>query len=539
MKKKAWFIYASLAGILGCGRPLAPQAPVTAMVIGPGNDIADVVARNPRCHEFLLETGEYTCGKGMCIYRNQVVIRRKSPTDEPGITETMQICGQGNTLDGLTWDADKADLRRSDPGTLAISGTKNIVRNCVFRNFRTSANGYKIIMIGRLLTNGEFTNTVADSNTIESCTFDNWGLRDEPHGSVKSSACIAVGWEQDKGKFTGTVIRKNLFVNGPYKQYGYNAAVKVFNSILLEDNIFYGGQECMEMKYGNSTIRGNIIHRFSGYNVLANRFGRNSLYENNTVYDVSPADPVSSAQGFMIWECGNTVFRNNLIYDCQTTGRIIGRETATPHNSVMEYLLIGNNSFINNKREIVFDNKNGSPKHLVITKNIFYDSTGASGPALLNVDTASLEYYADNLYYGVIQGAGDLAPVRMNPQFIDTAAQDFRPADHSPACGYGALPCRAPQDRNQDSTYDPGHYVVLYPTKDRWVFHIALVGLDIQPQRLEVDDPSGKVLVSRAAPEPGYKLFANIDLRASHGSDYIIKLITNKAVITKEVHLDY
>jgi hypothetical protein len=289
------------------------------------------------------------------------------------------------------------------------------------------------------------------------------------------------------------------------------------------------------MKYGNSTIRGNIIHHFSGYNILANRGGRNNLYENNTVYDVEPADSISSTQGFMIWECGNTVFRNNVVYDCQTTGRIPGRQTSG--NSLMEYLLIEHNSFINNKRGIHFDNKTGSPRHLIITRNIFYNSTGAPSWVLVNVDTSSLEYYADNLYDGAILEKWDLAPVKVYPQFRDTASQDFRLSDHSPACGYGAFPCND-IGKNADSTYDLAHYVVIYPTRDKWVFHVGLVGLDIQPESLEVDDLSGNSLVKRDSPEPGFKLFANIDLRSSHRQDYVIKLHTDRGGIAKSIHIE-
>jgi hypothetical protein len=516
--------------------------PRDSITIPPGDDITDFVGRHRRYNEFLLVTGEYPAGNGVCITRSHIVIRKKSPADQPRITEPMQIAGDDNVFDGLIWDADiNPDIRRSDPGTLTICGQRDTVRNCQFRNFRSTVNGNKILVIGRMMIEGNFTNTVADDNTIESCTFDNWGLRDEPKGSLKSSACIVVGREDDKGKFTGTRIRNNLFINGPYKQYGYNAACKVFNSVLVENNIFSGGQECMEMKFGNSTIRGNSIHHFSGYNVLANRGGRNSLYENNTVYDVEPIDSISRAQGFMIWECGNTVFRNNLVYDCQITGRIPGRET--PGNTLMEYLLIEHNSFINNKRGIVFEAKTGSPRHLVITRNIFYNSAGAAFRALENVDTASLDYFAGNIYDGPVQEIGDEAPVRVYPQFKDTASQDFRLSNQSPACGYGAFPCSTPAAPSATAPSpvppsDLSHYVVLYPTKDKWIVHIGLVGLDIHPLQLEVDDLSGNTLVRRGSPEPGYDLFANIDLGTSHLQDYLIKLHTDKGDITKTVHID-
>jgi hypothetical protein len=199
----------------------------------------------------------------------------------------------------------------------------------------------------------------------------------------------------------------------------------------------------------------------------------------------------------------------------------------------MEYLLIEHNSFINNKRGIVFEAKTGSPRHLTITRNIFYNSDGAAFRALENVDTASLDYFAGNVYDGTIQEIGDGAPVRVYPQFRDTAGQDFRLSDQSPACGYGAFPCSSPA-----APSDLSHYVVLYPTKDKWIFHIGLVGLDIHPQQLEVDDLSGNTLIRRGSPEPGYDLFANIDLGTSRLQDYLIKLHTDKGDITKAIHIE-
>lgn len=514
---------------------VSAQSPA-AILIPPGTDIVDFIAGHRHYNEFWLETGAYPAGKGACITRSHLIIRRKNQGDEPLITDPMQFSGDGNIIDGLTWDADKSpDIRGSDPGTLAIGGSNTIVRNCTFRNFRTTVNGFKILTIGRLKEEGNFVNTVADDNVIESCIFDNWGLREEPKGSTHSSACIVVGREDDKGRFTGTVIRKNLFINGPYKQYGYNAACKVFNAVLMEDNIFSGGQECMEMKYGNSTIRRNIIHHFSGYSVLANRIGRNSLYENNTIYDVTPTDSISSTQGFMIWECGNTVFRNNLFYDCHTIGRIPGRET--PGNSLMEYLLIGHNTFINNKRAIVFDDKYGGPRHVIITRNIFYNSGGVPPWALTNADTASLEYFGDNLYYGAIKQKGDEAPVICDPHFADTAAHDYHLAAGSSGCGYGAFPCGAEKDPKDEGPDDAAHHVVLYPTRDKWVFHVGLVGLDLQAVSLEIADRSGRLL-QKASPEPGFQLFAHIDCRASHLQDYVLRLHTNKTVIVKQVHIE-
>lgn len=483
------------------------HAPGKSIVVPAGEDLTEFVNRHPRYDEFLLGPGVYMADRGHCMTRSHIIIREKAPGDAPRITEPLQVCGDNNIIDGLCWDADiDKGLRLSDPGTLAISGSFNTVRHCIFRNFRSEEHGNKIVAIGRQLTSeGQFLDTEADSNLIESCTFDNWGLRNEPKGSTKSSTCIAVGREDDKGKFTGTVVRSNLFINGPYMQFGYNAACKVFNSVLLENNIFFGGQECMEIKYGNSTIRGNTIHHFSGYNILANRWGRNNLYEDNTVYDIAPIDSISSAQGFMIWEGGNTVLRNNRIYDCAKAGLILGKETEK--NSLMEYVLIVNNYFSNNRRGICFDNKHGSPRHLIITHNRFLGMDGMPGRGeLSNYDSAALDYYGDNL-------------------FQDSAGNPDAP-------GISSRSQAGMVEVVQGDPGDASHHVIVYPTGRPRVFHLGLAGLDRAPQALEIIDGQGHRVAMRTFDDPGLMLVPNIDLTGVPTAEYVLKIHTYNGDIT-------
>lgn len=522
-----------LAGIIVCASSFGQS-----LSVSPGTDLADFVNRKTRYSEFLLQNGTYSTGNGHCITRNNIVIRKENPADEIRIAGTLQVCGDNNVIDGLTWDADMDnEIRSSNPGTLAISGSGNTIRHCIFKNMRATVNGNKIIIIGRQLTNdGRFLDTEANNNTIEFCTFDNWGLRDEPKGSTKSSACIAVGLEDDKGKFTGTRIQNNLFINGPYKQYGYNAACKIFNATILQNNVFAGGQECMEVKYGNCCIKGNIIHHFSGFNILANRYGRNNLYENNTVYDVEPIDETSSAPGFMIWEAGNTVYRNNVIYNCSKAGQILGKET--DHNSLMKYVLIENNTFVDNKKGINFDNKKGIPKNIAVTRNIFYGYDSSKKMySLANYDTASIQYFNNNLFYNNMLSAGE-RPLTVDPLFKDKDNNDFRLKDQSPACGYGAFPCPGKDRLNADSS-DPAHYIVLYPTSNKYIFHVGLVGLDINPISLEIDDQQGHPLIKRDFTDPVFKVVDNIDLSANQKDAYLLKINTDKGnAITKYITPD-
>lgn len=508
-------------------------------VLHPGDDLATIINLRSDCTEFLLETGTYSAMHGQGIFRDNITIRRKDTASEVRIVEPLQIEGNNNVLDGLTWDGDiDGQVRLSDPGTLAISGSGNIVRNCLFRNMRMSGHGTSIICIGRYKEkSGHFLNTHAGDNIIESCTFDNWGLRGEPKGSTKSSDCISVGEENAKGMFTGTIIRNNRFINGPYKEYGYNAAVKVFNSVRLEYNLFYGGQECMEIKYGNSTIRGNVIHHFSGYNILANRSGRNNLYEYNVVYDVRPIDKGSSAQGFMIWEAGNTVYRNNLIYDCAQTGLILGKQTAS--SSRLEYVLIENNSFIANSSGIHFNNQMGSPRHIILTRNIFYSPHSIPGVFMLSgFDPASIENYSENVYYNSF-GDGDVSPLKEDPQFIDTIGHDYTLQSGSPACGYGAIPCSSISAREYKAVPVSSN-IIVYPTGYKDIFHVGVAGLDITPLKMEVRDTKGQVIISRLFQDfdpAGLKVIDHVDLSGVPAGLYIVRVNTPAGAITREIRV--
>lgn len=537
-------LYLVTAGLLAVCLSACTKVPSQgnkSYVVHSGQDLTAIFNLQMEYDEFLLEGGTYSANAGGILLRDNIVVRKKDSASEVRITTPLEIWGDNNILDGLTWDGDlDSNIRESDPGTLAVSGRNNVIRNCTFRNMRMTDHGTCIITIGRRKKNDHFINTTADGNTIENCTFYNWGLRGQPKNSTESSTCIAVGEENDKGHFTGTIIRNNQFLEGPYQQYGYNAAIKVFNATLIENNLFYKGQECLEIKYGNSTIRGNTIHRFSGYNILANRLGKNNLYENNTVYDVRPADRSSSSQGFMIWEAGNTVYRKNLIYDCDKAGLILGRQSV--NNSLMQYVLIENNSFAGNKTGIYCEDLTAGPRHIFIIKNIFYGGSSVAKMHMLSgFDSASLDNYSDNIFYDNILNDGDSSSRMADPGFTDAAEGNYALQPNSPACGYGAIPCAAPLTANAYAVTDNfSENIVVYPTKNKYVFHVGLVGLDIAPLMLEIDAADGKVLLRRGFPGPApnnLKVIENIDMTKEPATSYMLKITTASGVISKRISI--
>jgi hypothetical protein len=522
-----------------CACTKVSQKGRAVFIVHPGEDITAVVNFHTEHNEFLLEPGTYSAMSGKPVYRSNIIIRRKDTSTEVRITDPMQLFGDHNVLDGLTWDADlNANIRESDPATLAISGSNNSIRHCIFRNMRATGHPTRCIAIGRREVEGYFTDMVANDNIIESCTFSSWGLLGEPKGSTESSTCISVGEENDKGKFTGTIIRNNLFTDGPYQQYGYNAAVKVFNSTTIEGNTFYKGQECMEIKYGNSTIRGNVIHCFSGYNILANRLGKNNLYENNVVYDVKPTDRTASSQGIMIWEAGNTVYRNNLIYNCAKAGLINGKQMT--NKDVLQFVLIENNTFIGNATGINFANLKGSPRHVILDKNIFCGLSSASGASrmLSGFDPVSIENFSSNIYYNNILPDNDSTSLVADPQFVNADGGNYALQPNSPACGFGAIPCPSYASVQATVVNDPGRNVVIYPTRNKYVFHVGLVGMDVIPRHLELEDADGKVLKSRPyldrAPA-GLKVIDNINMSGHSPGRYILKITTSSGVILKGI----
>ena len=62
MKRTVWRICLCLSGALVVCDKVAAQSPAS-IVVHPGVDIADFVARHPRYDEFQLETGEYLAGQ--------------------------------------------------------------------------------------------------------------------------------------------------------------------------------------------------------------------------------------------------------------------------------------------------------------------------------------------------------------------------------------------------------------------------------------------------------------------------------------------
>ena len=529
----------SIIAVCLCACTKVSQQGTKTYLVHSGEDLTTVVNLRREYNEFILEGGTYSAYCGKPVFRDNIIIRRMDSTAEVRITDPMQLFGDNNILDGLTWDGDlNENIRESDPATLAISGRNNLIRNCTFRNMRMTGHGTRCIAIGRRETEGQFTDMVANNNTIESCTFFNWGLRGEPKNSTESSTCISVGEENDKGKFTGTVIRNNTFTEGPYQEYGYNAAIKVFNSTTIENNTFYKGQECLEIKYGNSTIKGNTIHHFSGYNILANRLGKNNLYENNVVYDVKPTDKTSSSQGIMIWEAGNTVYRNNLVYSCAKAGLINGKQTA--NSSLLQFVLIENNTFIGNATGFNFSNLNGSPRHVIFDKNIFCGDHSTYRMYMLSgFDPASIENFSDNLYYNNILPGNDSTSIVADPEFNNASANNYALQPNSPACGLGAIPCATYTAVQTTTTIsDPGRNVVIYPTRNKYIFHVGLVGLDVIPQQLEIIDANGKVLIDRAYQDlapAGLKVIDNIDMSGNPAARYILKIITNSGAIIKQI----
>jgi hypothetical protein len=420
------------------------------------------VNTHPEYSIFRLLPGTFTPSGESCITRNNIIIRKEYPASEVRISRGIQICGNGNFIDGLTWYGD-INTFSSDPGTLAISGSNNTIRSCRFINFKSATSASFILRIGRKKSNACFSFSQANNNTVEFCVFDGWGkLNGSP--STEASGCIVIGHPDVDCNgtcggnfdcpipFTGTIIRNNEFKNGPYKQYGFNSAIKVYHpvsNVLIEGNIIDSANEVLEIKANDIVVRGNKIIHASGYNVLANRSGKNNVFEGNYVANVEPITNASSSQGFMIWQGGNTIFRNNIFVNCRTLGLILGKEILA-HEQLRD-VLITNNTFVNFGEGIRYESgsssfpaEEGLPANINITNNIFFGNSN-NGPinALNYFSPSSLGLVSTNLFYNNVNPAGTNF-MMADPLFAQVSNNDFHLTSASPAidksCNFPGLP---------------------------------------------------------------------------------------------------
>jgi hypothetical protein len=218
----------------------------------------------------------------------------------------------------------------------------------------------------------------------------------------------------------------------------------------------------------------------------------------------------------------------------------LGKQTAA--SNTLQYVLIANNTFISNGTGIHFNNQMGSPRHVILVKNILCGRKSLPMVFLMSgFDPLSIENYSGNLYFDNSGNGGDDAPVLEDPQFVDTSRNNFSLQANSPACGLGAFPCASSTfsvSGKGGETLSPN--IILYPTRSKHVFHIGLAGLDAIPLELELQDYNGTSLYKNSfwskAPMD-LKIMRNIDLTQMPSGVYIIKLTTSLGVLTQHLQI--
>lgn len=352
-----------------------------------GGDLISFINKHKEFNEFILSEGEYNTGdiNGHNLSRDNIIIKAqkvgkvfitKHPNRE---VSAFVLAGENILIHGLTWNGIKNGLR-TNPGTVSIAGKNNKLSYCYFTNFNSSVKESIIITIGRK----NHKELVDASNTIiENCIFDGWGYFSNTVNKT-ASGCINIGTEGVlTPSFSGVIIRNNKFINGPYKQYGYNSAIKISQTVsdtLIENNHFDKLQEVMEVKTSNLCVRKNKITNASGYNILANRAGNNNLYEDNYVENIFPIDDgKSKSQAMMIWKGSNVVYRNNTFCKCKDMGYFIGKEK--PNDPDAGYWLITDNTFTEWKHNLFsykqpssVNAKKGYPKNIYLYNNTFHST---------------------------------------------------------------------------------------------------------------------------------------------------------------------
>ena len=82
--------------------------------------------------------------------------------------------------------------------------------------------------------------------------------------------------------------------------------------------------------------------------------------------------------------------------------------------------------------------------------------------------------------------------------------------------------------------------IVIYPTKNKYIFHVGLVGLDMIPLQLEIDADDGSVLLRRNFPDytpNALKVVSGIDMTSQPASTYLLKITTASRSITKRINI--
>lgn len=486
---------------------IAISSNAQTMQVPPGSNLSTFIAGNSAAI-YELNTGVYY--SGATIWNHGITIKRATPSSIPVIRSILTLAGDNIVVDGLKWDDDSNinDLDRA----IEVEGTGNTIKNCTFFGFSEQTGEAVIIGIGITSDAKGGGNTL-----VENCTFRKWGTRNTLHleGDDRNvvSMCIGIGRVNERNAIQGVVIRNNKFLEGPRYEYGYNPAIQSFGSVLIEYNEFDVGSECTEFKADNITFRYNTINKYSGYKILANRIGRNHLFEFNLVTNCLkvPEKPDVSTQAIFAWDGGNHVWRNNIIYNCEAIGYINGKQF--PGQTPLTNLLIANNTFVNNLRSFSFSEGNGPAEGVGFVNNIFYNDIFPTYDPFYTYDIGydwktSINNMNSNLFFNFKVPDNSVNHQTSNPGFTNIGTDFSILNSTSPAVDNGyALNTTAalvdfvgvirPTDGNGDGTskYDIGAYEYFDPLQTK-VYCSGSPNIIFENQTIPTDNYTNRILIT-------------------------------------------
>ncbi|MCD4833209.1 MAG: T9SS type A sorting domain-containing protein, partial [Bacteroidales bacterium] len=245
---------------------------------------------------------------------------------------------------------------------------------------------------------------------------------------------------------------------------------------------------------------------------------------------------------------------NNIAYNNEEVGIWIANWSLASEQPMKDIEVI-NNTLYNNGNEwggginvMNSDAENVVIRNNICSQNLSFQIVIEDTPQNLIVDHNLIDGYMG--YFGEIYGSDSVVG---NPMFVNFSGADFHLLESSPAIDNGSS-IDAPNDdfygnsRPQGTGYDIGAYeyvnptainenisqnsnlLNIYPNPTNGIIHIEAKNI----QAIEIIDMTGKVV--KQLQETSNKM--QIDLSKIHKGIYLIKVKTEKGIVTKKIILE-
>ena len=318
------------------------------------------------------------------------------------------------------------------------------------------------------------------------------------------------------------------------------------------------GGEGIDAKDGSSNgkIYKNYVHDMdmSRLGIYVDAWDKHTynidVYQNIVHHCAHGIIVASEAGGFL----ENVRIYNNIAYNNEEVGIWIANWSLASEQPMKDIEVI-NNTLYNNGNEwggginvMNSDAENVVIRNNICSQNLSFQIVIEDTPQNLIVDHNLIDGYMG--YFGEIYGSDSVVG---NPMFVNFSGADFHLLESSPAIDNGSS-IDAPNDdfygnsRPQGTGYDIGAYeyvnptainenisqnsnlLNIYPNPTNGIIHIEAKNI----QAIEIIDMTGKVV--KQLQETSNKM--QIDLSKIHKGIYLIKVKTEKGIVTKKIILE-